>query len=143
MRILAVLFLFMPSLVFAEVSGPTVVTQWDIPSTLTDVSGYHIYCATVRGGPYTRVGEVQGATTKTATVTNCKPLVTTGSAYFVSMSFSVDGRESVYSNEAVRSTRSDPSRQDKRQKLPEPNPAVVEGSTRRDADAKLCQSPRF
>lgn len=101
MRIL-VLLLFLPSLAFAEVAGPTVVTEWNVPATLTDVSGYRIYCSTIKGGPYTRVGEVLGATTKTATVTNCKPLGTTGSAYFVSTSFSVDGRESAYSNEAVR-----------------------------------------
>lgn len=97
------LLLSLPIAAIADVAGPTVTVQWDqlTVAQQTDVAGFYVYCSTVAGGPYMRMGQFSGSTLTSAVVPNCKALGSTGSAYFVASSYSVTGLESAFSREAV------------------------------------------
>ncbi len=98
--LLAHMLILIPVSSLAEVAGATVNVSFDAPAMpANEIKSYKIYCSTIKGGPYALSAEVSGSP---ASVPNCKPAGTTGSAYFVALTVSLDGRESAYSNEAVR-----------------------------------------
>jgi hypothetical protein len=104
MKMILALMLLLPSIALADVAGPTVLVTFDAPSGVDPalIKGYSIYCATIKGGPYTLAGKLLGATTTTGTVANCFT-GTYGSAYFVATTINqVDVESTSFSNEAVR-----------------------------------------
>ena len=100
---LAVLLFFATSTAIAAEATLTwtAPTQNEDGSPLTDLAGFNLYYGTSLGGPYDQTVNIPNPATTSYTVSGLAPNTT---YYFVGTAYNEAGTESVYSNEATKTT---------------------------------------